>query len=137
MRANQMYLLDITTISDYLRGNAGILNKLKNISPQLIAISSITKFEIEYGLRKKPSLRKIYQPQLEAIYSQTKDIEFNSTVAIEAAKIRDELVKAGTPIGLADLLIAAIGRHYQFVVVTSNIKHFLKVQNLTIEDWKT
>lgn len=132
-----MYLLDTTTVSDYLRGNAEVLNKLKSISPQLIAISSITKFEIEYGLRKKPSLRKVYQPQLEAIYSQTKNIDFNTAVAIEAAQIRDELVKAGTPIEIADLLIAAIGRYYQLIVVTSNTKHFLKVQNLQVEDWKT
>ena len=132
-----MYLLDTTTVSDYLRGNAEVLNKLKSISPQLIAISSITKFEIEYGLRKKPSLRKVYQPQLEAIYSQTKELDFNTAVAIEAAEIRDELVKAGTPIELADLLLAAIGRYYQLIVVTSNTKHFLKVQNLQVEDWKT
>ena len=131
-----MYLLDTTTVSDYLRGNLEVLNKLKSISPQLIAISSITKFEIEYGLRKKPSLRKIYQPPLEAIYAQTKDIEFNTIVAIEAAKIRDELVKAGTPIGLADLLISAIARYHKLIIVTSNTKHFLKVQNLQLEDWK-
>lgn len=131
-----MYLLDTTTVSDYLRGNTGVVNKLKSISPQQIAISSVTKFEIEYGLRKKPSLRKIYQSQLEAIYSQTKDIVFNTIVAIEAAKIRDELVKAGTPIGLADLLIAAIARHHQLIVVTSNTKHFAKVENLKLEDWK-
>ena len=132
-----MYLLDTTTVSDYLRGNIGILTKLKSISPKLIAISSITKFEIEYGLRKKPSLRKVYQPQLEEIYSQTKDIEFSTTVAIEAAKIRDELVKAGTPIGLADLLISAIARHHKLIIVTSNIKHFANVKDLQLEDWKT
>ena len=132
-----MYLLDTTTVSDYLRGNIGILTKLKSISPKLIAISSITKFEIEYGLRKKPSLRKDYQPQLEEIYSQTKDIEFSTTVAIEAAKIRDELVKAGTPIGLADLLISAIARHHKLIIVTSNIKHFANVKDLQLEDWKT
>ena len=132
-----MYLLDTTTVSDYLRGNIGILTKLKSISPKLIAISSITKFEIEYGLRKKPSLRKVYQPQLEEIYSQTKDIEFSTTVAIEAAKIRDELVKAGTPIGLADLLISAIARHHKLIIITSNIKHFANVKHLQLEDWKT
>ncbi|MDJ0575710.1 MAG: PIN domain-containing protein [Xenococcaceae cyanobacterium MO_234.B1] len=132
-----MYLLDTTTVSDYLRGNAGILTKLKSISPKLIAISSITKFEIEYGLRKKSSLRKVYQQQLEEIYSQTKDLEFNTVVAIEAAKIRDELVKAGTPIGLADLLISAIARHHKLIVVTSNIKHFINVKDLQLEDWKS
>ena len=132
-----MYLLDTTTVSDYLRGNTGVLTKLKSISPKLIAISSITKFEIEYGLRKKPSLRPVYQSQLEEIYNQTKDIEFNTIVAIEAAKIRDELVKAGTPIGLADLLISAIARHHQLIVVTSNIKHFVNVKDLQLEDWKS
>ncbi len=131
-----MYLLDTTTVSDYLRGNVGVLSKLKSVSPKLIAISGITKFEIEYGLRKKPSLRKVYQQQLEEIYSQTRDLEFNTKVAIEAVKIRDELVKAGTAIGLADLLISAIARHHGLVIVTSNIKHFEKVKDLRLEDWR-
>ena len=132
-----MYLLDTITVSDYLRGNVGVLSKLKSVSPKLIAISSITKFEIEYGLRKKPSLRQVYQQQLEEIYTQTRDIEFNTTAAIEAAKIRDELVKAGTPIGLADLLISAIARHHELIVVTSNINHFVNIRNLRLEDWKS
>lgn len=131
-----MYLLDTMTVSDYLRGNSAILSKLKSTSPKLIAISSVTKFEIEYGLIKKPSLRNIYQPQLAEIYAQTKDLEFNSKVAIEAACIRDELVRVGTPIGWADLLIAAIARFHKLVVVTSNTKHFAKVSNLKLEDWK-
>ena len=132
-----MYLLDTTTVSDYLRGNSGVLSKMKSISPRLISISSITKYEIEYGLRKKPSLRKVYQPALESIYVQTKDLQFCSKVAFEAAKIRDELVKAGTPIGLADLLIASIARHHKLTVVTSITKHFEKVKKLKLEDWKS
>lgn len=131
-----MYLLDTTTVSDYLRGNVGVLNQLKSVSPKLIAISSITKFEIEYGLIRKPSWRKSYQKQLEEIYRQTKDLKFDTKVAIEAAKIRDELVKCGTPIGLADLLISAIARHRGLVVVTSNLKHFGQVNGLQVEDWK-
>lgn len=132
-----MYLLDTTTVSDYLRGNQGVLKQLKSISPQLISISSITKYEIEYGLRKKPSLRKVYQAALESIYAQTQDLQFCSEVALEAAKIRDELVKVVTPIGLADLLISAIARYHQLIVVTSNTKHFEKVQNLQLVDWKS
>lgn len=131
-----MYLLDTTTVSDYLRGNSAILSKLKSTSPKLIAISSVTKLEIEYGLIKKPGLRNIYQPQLAEIYAQTKDLEFNSKVAIEAACIRDELVRVDTPIGWADLLIAATARFHKLVVVTSNTKHFAKVSNLKLEDWK-
>ena len=81
-------------------------------------------------------MRKIYQQQLAEIYRQTKDLEFDTRVAIEAAKIRDELVKSGTPIGLADLQISAIARHHKLIVVTSNFKHFKKVQDLQLEDWK-
>ncbi|MGF1539810.1 MAG: PIN domain-containing protein [Pleurocapsa sp.] len=132
-----MYLLDTTTVSDYLRGDKNVLARLKATSPKLIAISSITKFEIEYGLIKKPSLRKVYTEQIQEIYAQTKDIQFDSEVATMAALIRNELVKAGTPIGVADLFIAAIARHHNLIVVTSNIRHFEKISHLNWEDWKT
>jgi tRNA(fMet)-specific endonuclease VapC len=45
-----MYLLDTTTVSDFIRGDRSIVERLTTISQKWIYISSITKFEIEYGL---------------------------------------------------------------------------------------
>lgn len=45
------YLLDTCVVSDFVRGNAGVLHHIKNKLPALLAISSVTVMEIEYGLK--------------------------------------------------------------------------------------
>ena len=52
--------------------------------------------------------------------------EFSEKAAIEYGKIRAFLENQGTPIGPLDTLIAA---------VTHNTKEFLRVPDLTVENW--
>ncbi len=131
-----MFLLDTTTVSDYIRGNKNIINRFRITSYQLIYISSITKFEIEYGLLKKPKLKSIVSQQLELLYQQVNDIEFDSDCARVAASIKYHLLIAGTPISLEDIYIGSIAIQHNLTVVTSNIKHFALIPELKITDWK-
>jgi tRNA(fMet)-specific endonuclease VapC len=130
------YLLDTTTVSDYLSREDSVVKKLHQTSPKAIAIGSITKFEIAYGLRKKPSLISKLERQIELLYSKTEDLPFDSEAAAIAGNIRQELKEAGTPIGILDILIASTALSRGLVVVTSNLKHFEKVKNLSVVDWK-
>jgi tRNA(fMet)-specific endonuclease VapC len=41
------YLLDTCTVSDFVKGQPGVLARLKATAPNLVAISSITRMEIE------------------------------------------------------------------------------------------
>ena len=43
------YLLDTCTVSDFVKGQAGVLSRLK-ATRRTVAISSITRMEIEWGL---------------------------------------------------------------------------------------
>ena len=133
------YLLDTTTISDYLRKNKMVVEKLHRTSPQDLAICAITKFEIAYGLANKPSLKNKYRQQLDELYRKTHDLVIDAKIAEIAGKIRSELKNAGTPIGVPDILIAATACHYNLIVVTSNIKDFqrIKRKELEIEYWKS
>lgn len=131
-----MFLLDTTTVSDYTRGNKNIIDRFRLTSYRLIYISSITKFEIEYGLFRKPNLKPIISHQLELLYKQVNDIEFDSECAKVAASIKHQLYSKGTPISLEDIYIGAIALHHDFTVVTSNTKHFALISGLKIVDWK-
>jgi tRNA(fMet)-specific endonuclease VapC len=130
------YLLDTTTVSDYLRREYTVVKRLHQTRPKLIAISSVSKFEIAYGLRKKPSLISQLERQIELLYSKTIDLPFDSEAAAIAGKIRQELKEVGTPIGISDILIASIALSRELIVVTSNLKHFERVKDLVVEDWK-
>ncbi len=130
-----MYVLDTTTISDYLRGDQKIIDRFRQISFETIYTTSISKFELEYGLIKKPQLRKAYAGQLDLLLGQIGCLDFDRDSAMIAAVIKHQLIKDGTPISLEDVMIAAIALHHNFVVVTSNTKHFEKIAGLAIEDW--
>jgi tRNA(fMet)-specific endonuclease VapC len=60
---------------------------------------------------------------------------FEPEDAQEAAEIRAELERAGTPIGPYDVLIAAQARWRHAVLVTANTGEFARVPGLQTEDW--
>ncbi|MGF1590356.1 MAG: PIN domain-containing protein [Pleurocapsa sp.] len=130
------YLLDTCSLSDYLKGDINTMLRLKQENPYNIFVSSITRFEIEYGLKLKPSLSQKITPQLSAIYQKIKTIDFSIAEANIAANIRSELKQAGNPIGYYDLLIAATALANNLTVVTSNIKEFSKIKDLSVENWR-
>ncbi|MEM8831681.1 MAG: PIN domain-containing protein [Cyanobacteria bacterium P01_G01_bin.19] len=92
---------------------------------------------MEYGLLKKPNLKQAYGQQLDLLYRQINHLDFDRNCALCAANIKQRLINAGTPIGIEDVLIAASALHHNFTVVTSNIKHFEKIEDLEIVNWKS
>ena len=58
------YLLDTCVVSDFVKGEKNTLDRLKNIPPNEIAISSITVMEIQYGIALNPNYGKIIEPVL-------------------------------------------------------------------------
>lgn len=131
-----MYLLDTTTISDYLKGEKSIIKNLHYQNPKDLAISVISQYEIEYGLRKNPSLRQYFAQQLEELYDKTNTIEIDSPIAKTAAAIKHQLTCEGKIIAIPDILIGATALCSQLTVVTSNTKDFLRIDTLQIVDWK-
>ena len=62
-------------------------------------------------------------------------LDFDCGAASEYGKIRTFLQKQGTPIGPPDMLIAAHARSENAVLVTNNVREFIRVPGLTVENW--
>ena len=129
------YLLD-TNICIYLikKRPPEVLDRFRQHSPQDVAISTITLFELQYGVEKsqypqrsKDALAKFLLP--------LNLINLDRSSAIEAAIIRAQLEKKGMPIGPYDLLIAGLARSQDMTLVTNNIKEFERVVSLHVENW--
>lgn len=129
------FLLDTCTVSDYIKGDRSTIRKLRQEKPFDIYISTLTVFEIDFGLQLKPSLIQKIRPQLEIIYRKVEIIDFSVIEAYSAAKIRKDLKLAGTPIGFYDLLIAATAHANNLRLVTSNCDEFSRIEGLEIENW--
>lgn len=132
-----IYLLDTNTVSDYLRGNPGVLKNLKSHHRTQVAISSITKYELFYGLLKNPQAHQKYGEQLRLLFNQAQELVFDAESALLAAEIKHNLTEKGKSIGDCDTMIAAVGLQHQTIVVTNNLKHFQRVENLVAVNWKS
>ncbi|MGL5944155.1 MAG: PIN domain-containing protein [Waterburya sp.] len=128
--------MDTTTISDYLKRDEQVISKILSTKPNKIFISAISKYEIAYGLHKKPSLIPKFGRQLTEFYRLTNDLAFTEDIAQIAGKIAHDLKIQGQPIGVPDVLIAATAKCENLTLVTSNTKHFSRIQELKLVDWK-
>ncbi|HBH05675.1 MAG TPA: VapC toxin family PIN domain ribonuclease [Flavobacteriales bacterium] len=131
------YLLDTCVIIDLLRGDANTIQIMKSKSPNLVALSSITEFELRYGLIKGKNLKRNSKIAVEAILQEVNLINFGSKEAYFAAQIRNNLTQKGIPIGPYDVLIAATAVANELILVTSNIKEFSRIEELTSENWRS
>lgn len=131
------YLLDTCVISDFVRGNAGVLRRIKATLPSLVAVSTVTVMEIEYGLRLNPARARTLESVLSAFLKSVKVLPFERQDATAAAAIRAALRLAGKPIGAYDVLLAGCALCRGLTFVTSNTSEFRRVQGLSVEDWRT
>lgn len=130
------YLLDTCTISDFVKGQPGVLARVKATSPQLIAISTVTLMEIEFGLQLNPDRARKLAPVMDAFLSSITILPFEDADARAAGGLRAALQKQGQPIGAYNVLIAGCGLARGLVVVTSNVGEFQRVSGLQVEDWR-
>ncbi len=128
------YLLD-TNICIYLIKirPPEVLDRFRQHLPQDVAISTITLFELQYGVEKsqypqrsKDALAKFLLP--------LNLINLDRSSAIEAAIIRAQLEKKRMLIGPYDLLIAGLARSQDMTLVPTISKNLKK---LSICIWKT
>lgn len=130
------YLLDTCTVSDFVKGEPGVMERIKSLSPEQLVVSSITRMEIAYGLALNAQRAQKLSPILEAFFSVVQTLEFTEADAQASASIRAALRRKGTPIGPYDVLIAGCGVARGLIVVTDNVAEFNRVDGLQIENWR-
>jgi len=129
------YLLD-TNICIYLikKHPTAVLERFRLHSPEDVAISTITFFELEYGVQKSRHIERT-QDALSRFLLPLTIIDTDRHAAAEAAIIRAVLEKKGTPIGPYDLLIAGLARSQDMILVTNNTSEFARIDGLRLENW--
>lgn len=130
------YLLDTCTVSDFVKGQLNVLARVKATPPNLIAISSVTRMEIEYGLILNPERARKIAPVMTALLNSVTIYAFETADAQAAAAARAALKTRGKPIGAYDILIAGCALARGLIVVTSNTGEFERVSGLVIENWR-
>jgi tRNA(fMet)-specific endonuclease VapC len=130
------YLLDTCVISDFVKGDSGVMKRLRSERPVDLAISAITVMEFQYGLALHPDRAKQLEPIIHSLIRMIEVIPYENAEAIATAKIRASLKHQDMPIDPYDVLIAGTAMSRQLTMVTSNTDEFEKVGSLLVEDWR-
>lgn len=130
-------ILDSTTVIALIRGrtpDVRVRFDAARLRDERVVLSSLVYHEVAYGALC--SARPDHNLSLVDAFASAVAVEpWRREDALEAARVRTELTRAGTPIGFADTLIAGHARSRGHILVTGNLRHFALVADLTLIDW--
>ena len=127
------YLLDTDTCISYMRGKFDLRTKFDEIGFGQCALSVITLAELKFGAENS-SRREIRLRETEMFCRPLNVLSLLDVLDVYA-KEKTRLRRLGQQITDFDLLIGATAIHYDLVLVTNNVKHFERMQFLSVEDW--
>jgi tRNA(fMet)-specific endonuclease VapC len=116
-----------------MRGISGVRDQLEEAGFDQCALSIITLAELKFGAENsnRPDLRRI---ETETFCRPLPVLSLNDALDVYATE-KTRLRRLGQPIADFDLLIGSTAIYYNLVLVTNNVKHFERMQYLTIENW--
>lgn len=135
-------LLDTDTFSELLRGHhASICRRAEAYLDVFgrFTISATSIAELVDGLRRRQR-----EQEIETLVAKLRDesheiLAIDFQTAIMAGRIFGDLYRAGRPIGRSDPFIAAVDLAAGIPLVSGNIEHFQRIQDLgyplQLESW--
>ena len=131
-----MFLLDTNVCIKFLNGKSTTVEeKFRQHSPSDIVICSVVKAELLFGARNSQRIDANLQ-RLKLFFSPLQSLSFDDRCADEYGLIRSDLTAQGRLIGPNDMLIAAIARANDAVLVTHNQGEFQRITGLELDDWE-
>ncbi len=130
------FLLDTCTVSDFVKGVPSVVQRTRQTEPRLLAVSVVTRMEIDFGLALNPERARKIAPLLEDFFSVVATLDVGIADAQAAASLRAGLRQQGRPIGAYDVLIAGTAMARGLIVVTSNASEFERIAGLRVENWR-
>ena len=129
------YLLD-TNICIYIIKNkyTNISDKMSQVRIENVFLSSITIAEMEFCIAKNLKLIESKQRLYEFMIPFT-ILDFDLTSAQHYGNIKANLKKNGRPVGELDMQIASIALANDMTLVTNNEKEFIRIPDLTVQNW--
>lgn len=132
-----MYFLDTNTCIYFLNGKyESIKKKILSTPPNEIAIPAVVKAELLFGAYKSKN-REATIARVEKFLFPFRILAFEDAMTYVYADIRYKTGTTGDTIGPNDLLIAAIVKFDDGILVTNNTKEFGRIKGLRVENWIT
>lgn len=128
------YLLDTNIVIYVIKRRPLEVLAAFNQNADRMAISTITLSELFHGAEKSVHVSQNLGV-IEDFCSRLTVLPYGEKAAQHYGAIRAELERAGQPIGINDMHIAAHARSEGLIVVTNNMREFTRITALQVENW--
>lgn len=123
-----MIVADTDVLIDALRGRSPAAARIElELDTGGLAATAVSVFELRSGAKSAEAARAI-----ETLLAAMTILPFDEGAAERGARARRELESAGTPIGMADYMIAGTCLAHSAILLTRNRRHFERVPGLVL-----
>ena len=133
----QIFALDTGTLIKILRRKPdtaafarftdAVINDAEIVIPQFVHFEMLRGYSYANAVVREIAYRKfLFKYSIGRFSDNTWEI---------AAKLYSDLRKGGWNVGDSDILIGAFCIEHNYTLVTTNVKHFNNIANLSIVDW--
>ncbi len=109
------------------------MRRLRSTPADALFSASICIMELRFGALKRGL--DLWTRIEQQILPRIRVLPFTYKEAIKAGGLLHELYSIGRPIGIEDIIIAAIALENGLTLVSANTKHFSRIPDLKTENW--
>lgn len=129
-------IVDTDVLIDVLQGNERAVQKIDAFEDQGIglSLSSVSLFELYHSVTRVNNSTERRQ-RIERVLDTKPVYPADETVMKKAGRIDGRLTSRGSAIGMGDTVIAATALIHEESILTRNVRHFERVDDLDIESY--
>jgi len=127
--------LDTDVLIDFLRGKNEVVDIIREIEKEFVlATTTVNLFELYFGAYKTGKEKNV--EAVNELAERIEVLELNKKSAELAGKIMAELEKKGLEIGIRDTMIAGTLLESGSILYTRNVKHFRRIKEIKLFEFK-
>ena len=124
-------LLDTSVIVEIDRGiDQRKMEHLLSLSPHIVSSATVMEISTGFFRSDRDTLK------LEEFISPLTVVPIDQKVARKAGKIAANLIDEGKRIEINDLYIASTALLHEEIVLTENVEHYERIDDLEVADWR-
>jgi tRNA(fMet)-specific endonuclease VapC len=130
------YLFDTDVVSAVMRRDPplALVRRLAQVPPDRQFTSAVTLGELLYGAARRGSEELVRRVRNLVVFAQ-RILPFDEAAAEVYGPLRARLEREGRRLDEPDLRIASIALAHDLTLVSGNVRHFGRVQELRLENW--
>jgi tRNA(fMet)-specific endonuclease VapC len=130
------YLLDAPVLAAAVRGRLPVVLRLAELKPGDVAVSVVSRVEVELGLRAQPRQQARQFRLLRELLASVHQLEFGAAEAQQAVQLAAYLQPSGERLSALDLQVAATAMTHRLTLITDRPAAFAALPGLDLEQWR-